>query len=59
MKFNPIAIFITQTRNWFTARPMSDPLLFWIYTFAFILLFLIALIVYRISMPIIIERIGS
>jgi lipopolysaccharide transport system permease protein len=59
MKLNPIAIFITQTRNWFTARPLYDMQFFGIYTIAFALLFLVTLIVYRISMPIIIERIGS
>ena len=59
MKFNPIATLITQTRNWFIAQPVYDMHLFWIYTFAFIMLFLIALVIYRLSMPIIIERIGS
>jgi lipopolysaccharide transport system permease protein len=59
MKLNPIALFITQTRNWFTTQPVYDMHLFWIYTSAFALLFLVALVAYRISMPIIIERIGS
>jgi lipopolysaccharide transport system permease protein len=59
MKLNPIANFISQTRNWFTAQPAYDLRFFWIYTFMFALLFLIALVAYRISMPIIIERIGS
>ena len=59
MKLNPIAVFITQTRNWFTAQPVFDMQFFWVYMIAFILLFLVALMVYRISMPIIIERIGS
>ncbi len=59
MKFNPIAIFITQTRNWFTAQPVYDMQFFWIYTFVFALIFLVALVIYRISMPMIIERIGS
>lgn len=59
MKLNPVAIFITQTRNWLTAQPVYDMPFFGIYTIAFTLLSLIALIVYRISMPIIIERIGA
>ena len=59
MKLNPIAVFITQTRNWLTAQPVYDMHLFWIYTVGFILLLLVALVAYRISMPIIIERIGS
>jgi lipopolysaccharide transport system permease protein len=59
MKWNPLASLIIQTRNWFTAQPMYDMHLFWIYTSAFALLFLVALVAYRISMPIIIERIGS
>ena len=59
MKLNPVAVFITQTRNWFTAQPVYDMQLFWIYTVVFALIFLIALAAYRLSMPIIIERIGS
>lgn len=59
MKFNPIAVFITQTRNWFIAQPVYDLLFFWIYTFVFASIFLIALVIYRLSMPMIIERIGS
>ncbi len=59
MKLNPIAIFITQTRNGFTAQALYDMKFFWIYTSAFALIFLFALVVYRLSMPIIIERMGS
>lgn len=59
MKFNPIAIFITQTRNWLTAQPVFDMEFFWVYTFLIILVFLVGLVLYRLSMPIIIERIGS
>ncbi len=59
MKFNPIATFITQTRNGFIAQPVYDMQLFWISTFGFFLILLIALVIYRISMPMIIERIGS
>jgi lipopolysaccharide transport system permease protein len=59
MKFNPISTYITQTRNWFTAQMVYDMQFFWIYTFVFALIFLVALVVYRLSMPMIIERIGS
>jgi len=59
MKLNPVAIFITQTRNWFTAQPVNDMQFFWIYVIVFTLVFMVALVTYRISMPIIIERIGS
>lgn len=59
MKYNPIANFITQTRNGFLAQPIYDLQFFWIYTIVFVLLFLIALVAFRLSMPIIIERIGS
>ena len=59
MRFNPIAVFITQTRNWFIAQPVGDIQFFWIYTCMFALIFLVALVIYRLSMPMIIERIGS
>ena len=59
MKLNPLATLITQTRNWFTAQPVYDMPLFLIFTLAFALLFLIGLVVYRLSMPMIIERMGS
>ena len=59
MKLNPIATFITQTRNWLTAQPVYDMQFFWMYISIFALIFLVALVVYRISMPIIIERIGA
>lgn len=59
MKLNPLSTLITQTRNWFTAQPVYDLEVFLIITIAFALLFLIFLVVYRLSMPMIIERIGS
>jgi len=59
MKLNPLATLIPQTRNWFTAQPVYDMQLFWIFTIAFALLFLISLIIYRLAMPMIIERIGA
>ena len=59
MKWNPLAPLITQTRNWLTAQPVSDMTLFWLFMLLFGLLFLFALVMYRLSMPMIIERIGS
>lgn len=59
MKFNPIAVFITQTRNWLTAQPVYDMQYFWIYIFLFALILFMALVIYRLSLTIIIERIGS
>jgi lipopolysaccharide transport system permease protein len=59
MKLNPLTTLITQTRNWFTAQPVYDMPLFWFFTSAFTLLFLVTLVAYRLSMPMIIERIGS
>ena len=59
MEWNPLASLITQTRNWLTTQPVYDMWLFWIFTLAFALLFFVSLVVYRLSMPMIIERIGS
>jgi lipopolysaccharide transport system permease protein len=59
MQWNPLAVLITQTRNGFTAQPLSDLASFWAFTLAFALLFTISLVVYRLAMPMIIERMGS
>jgi lipopolysaccharide transport system permease protein len=59
MQWNPLAVLITQTRNGFTAQPLSDMGSFWAFTLAFALLFTISLVVYRLAMPMIIERMGS
>jgi lipopolysaccharide transport system permease protein len=59
MKLNPLATIIPQTRNWLTAQPAVDMPLFWIYTAVFLLILLVSLIVFRLAMPMIIERIGS
>lgn len=59
MTINPLATLIPVTRNWFTAQPVQDMHLFWIFTIGFALLFVLSLIVYRLAMPMIIERIGT
>ncbi len=59
MKLNPIANFITQTRNGLIMQPLYDMQFFWGYASGFVLLLVLSLVAYRISMPMIIERIGS
>jgi len=59
MKFNPLSTLIVQTRNGFISQPVYDLSLFLLILLAFTLFFLICLAVYRIAMPIIIERMGS
>ncbi len=59
IKLNPVATLLTQTRNWFTNQPTYDMPLFWALTLFFGILFFLSLIIYRISMPMIIERIGT
>ena len=59
MKWNPLATLITTTRNWLVAQPVYDMQLFWVVTLAFALLFMMGLAMYRLSMPMIIERTGS
>lgn len=59
MKVNPLATVIPVTRDLFTSVPVHDWNLFISYTVAGFFLFVLGLVVYRISMPMIIERIGS
>lgn len=59
MKWNPLTPLIVQTRGWLTAQPVFDVGFFWGFTLLFALLLLVSLVVYRLSMPMIIERIGS
>ena len=59
MKLNPMAVLLVETRNWFTSQPVLDLNMFLIYTGVFIFLNIIALMIFRISMPMIIERSGS
>lgn len=59
MKMNPMAVLLVETRNWFTSQPVHELNSFFIYTGVFILLSFFALMIFRISMPMIIERIGS
>jgi lipopolysaccharide transport system permease protein len=59
MPFNPMAVLITQTRQWFTAQHVSITPIFIVYTLLFLLLLFFSLIIYRLAMPMIIERMGS
>lgn len=59
MRWNPLSPLIVQTRNGLTAQPLTDLGLFFGFTLAFALLFLVSLVIYRLSMPMLIERIGS
>ncbi len=59
MKINPMASLLVETRNWFTSQPMQDLNLFMIYTAIFICISFLGIMIFRISMPMIIERIGS
>lgn len=59
MPYNPLASLITTTRNWITAQPVTDPASFWIYSVIFVLLFLLGLILFRLSLPMVIERMGA
>jgi len=59
MKLNPMATLLVETRNWFTSQPALELNMFMIYTAAFMVLAFFALMIFRISMPMIIERIGS
>jgi lipopolysaccharide transport system permease protein len=59
MKFNPMATLLVETRNWFTSQPVLELDIFVIFSLAFVGLVFLALMIFRISMPMIIERIGS
>lgn len=59
MKWNPLSTLIVQTRNWFTAQPVSETPAFLAYSAVFFLLFLVCLVAYRISLPMLVERMGS
>lgn len=59
MQFNPMASFLTITRNLFTSVfiPSWNEYIF--YLIISVAILIIALIIYRIAMPMIIERVGS
>ena len=59
MAFNPLATIISMTRNWLVNQAATDYLAFGIYTALFLALFFMSLVLYRLAMPMIIERMGS
>jgi lipopolysaccharide transport system permease protein len=59
MEFNPLNTFVPFTRNWIMNLPTDSPTTFWFVLFIFGVIFFISLVYYRISMPMVIERIGS
>jgi len=59
MKFNPMASIIPTTRDWFTSLPVDNLNLFILYSIGSVLFLFLALVIFRISMPMIIERAGS
>jgi lipopolysaccharide transport system permease protein len=61
LKYNPVTPFITVTRDWLTGQTPDPAILsafWWLSVAVFVALF-IGLIVYRLAMPIIIERMSS
>ena len=59
MKLNPMASLITETRNWLTLQPTYDLGIFVTIFVSSLFLLVFGLVIYKISMPMIIERIGS
>ena len=59
VSLNPLTTLIGVTRNWFTGQLNENLLIFFILLFGFATLLLVALALNRISMPLIIERLGS
>ncbi|WPP52635.1 ABC transporter permease [Catalinimonas niigatensis] len=59
MQFNPVAPLLTTTRNLLIGAPTPNLETFFWVSGASVVLFLLGLLVYRLAMPIIIERIGS
>ncbi len=59
MKLNPLAILIETTRDWFSGHRTDIPLEFAYLGGATIVLLIIGIHIYRVSMPIIIERFGG
>jgi lipopolysaccharide transport system permease protein len=56
---NPLAHLVTFSRNIFTGMPLESILPFIIISIASFVLLIVGLVMYRITMPIIIERMGS
>ena len=59
MKVNPMATLLTVTRDWFTSQPVNGLTTFITLCVFFFFLLILGLAIFKISMPMIIERIGS
>ncbi len=59
VKFNPVTPLLVTTRELATTGVISDPLGFWIASVIAIVGLLLAWIIYRLSMPYIVERMSS
>lgn len=56
---NPASVLIDSSRAWLSGQTSSLQPDLWIHAAIFLVLFLVSLVVYRATLPIIIERIGS
>ena len=59
MRLNPLATLIPETRFWLTGQAGEAGGVMITYTVVFAVLLLLGIVVYRLSLPMIIERIGS
>jgi lipopolysaccharide transport system permease protein len=59
MKFNPVAPLLTTTRNLMIGAPTPGLDTFFLVSGGALVLFLLGIFIFRLTMPIIIERIGS
>lgn len=58
-KANPLTSIILNTRNWVTGQASVDIVNFAITTGVFILLMVVSVVIFRIAMPILVERMSS
>ena len=59
MKFNPMATLIPETRLWLTGQSGEAAGMVWLYAMVFTFLLFLGIVIYRVSLPMLIERIGS
>jgi lipopolysaccharide transport system permease protein len=58
-QWNPVSPILQTCRDWVTAQPVMHIEAFFIVTLASLILFLLGWLLYRLSMPIMIERMGG
>jgi lipopolysaccharide transport system permease protein len=59
MMLNPATYLITTGRAWLTGSAEAMVYAFWLVTIASAIVFAISLVIYKLSMPVIIERVGG